>query len=70
MGEQDDDGFSSALSDREKSTFHLGIKTASSKAEVVNILYEYNLTEEDFIDRFPDLAKKVQDLPDETFPPD
>lgn len=52
-------------SSRELSSFYLEIHKAKSKVEVVKILYGYNLSEEAFADGFPDLAKAVQDLPDD-----
>ncbi|MFF5280101.1 hypothetical protein [Streptomyces sp. NPDC013171] len=53
-------------SSRDLSAFELVIQTAKGRVEVEEILHGYNLTEEDFTDGFPDLAKTVQDLPDET----
>jgi len=53
-------------SSRELSSFYLEIKTAKSQVEIVKILYGYNLSEEAFAKGFPDLAKAVQDLPDDT----
>ncbi|MDN3022590.1 hypothetical protein [Streptomyces sp. S.PB5] len=52
-------------SSRDLSSFYLEIHTAKSKVEIVKILYGYNLSEEAFTEGFPDLAKVVQDLPDD-----
>jgi hypothetical protein len=52
-------------SSRDLSSFYLEIQTAKSKIEIVKILYGYNLSEEAFTEGFPDLAKAVQDLPDD-----
>ncbi|MFI1724024.1 hypothetical protein [Streptomyces sp. NPDC020489] len=52
-------------SSRELSSFYLEIDTAKSRVEVVKILHGYNLSEEVFAEGFPDLAKAVQDLPDD-----
>jgi hypothetical protein len=49
---------------RELGGFELRVQLAASKAEVAGILYEHDLSEEEFSDRFPELAKPVQDLPD------
>ncbi|WP_143658615.1 hypothetical protein [Streptomyces sp. IMTB 2501] len=53
---------------REVSAFELIIQIAKSKVEVIEILHGYNLPEEDLAENFPNLAKKVQGLPDETSP--
>jgi hypothetical protein len=53
---------------RELGAFELGIQTAQSKVEVAEILHRHDLSEEIFAYRFPDLAKTVQELPDETSP--
>lgn len=69
MNEQDNESLDSL---RESSSFELGIKTAESKAEVEQILYEHHLPGEDLTARFPVLAKLVQelpDVPDEAAPP-
>ncbi|MEV7238199.1 hypothetical protein AB0N06_30935 [Streptomyces sp. NPDC051020] len=50
---------------RELGGFKLKVQLAASKAEVTGILYEHGLSEEEFSDRFPELAKLVQDLPDD-----
>lgn len=55
-------------SSRDLSAFELAIQTAKSRVQVVEVLHGFNLTEEDFTDSFPDLAKTVQDLPDGTSP--
>ncbi|MDT7842917.1 hypothetical protein [Streptomyces justiciae] len=52
-------------SSRDLSSFCLKIHTAKSKVEIAKILHGYNLSEEAFTDGFPDLAKTVQDLPDD-----
>lgn len=49
---------------RELSAFELAIRTSDSKDKAAEILREYNLSEEFFVKRFPDLAKIVQILPD------
>ncbi|MBM7438921.1 hypothetical protein [Streptomyces sp. HB132] len=49
---------------REMSAFHWEIETAGSKAKVSEILERFDLPGDDFIEGFPDLAKKVQELPD------
>jgi len=61
MNEQDSESLDSL---RESSTFDLVIKTAESKVEVSRILYENALSEEEFANRFPILAKLAQELPD------
>ncbi|MFF7162666.1 hypothetical protein ACFZBP_15115 [Streptomyces sp. NPDC008086] len=69
MNEQDNESLDSL---RESSSFELVIKTAESKAEVEEILYEHDLSGEDLTTRFPVLAKLVQelpDVPDEAAPP-
>lgn len=69
MNDQDSESLDSL---RESSALDLAIKTADSKVEVLKILHEYGLSEEDFTDRFPVLAKVAQvlpNLPDETAPP-
>ncbi|NUP19421.1 MAG: hypothetical protein HOZ81_25715 [Streptomyces sp.] len=50
------------------SAFELAVQTARSKVEVEGVLQDHDLTEEAFTDGFPDLAKAVQDLPDESSP--
>jgi hypothetical protein len=41
---------------------------AASRAEVADILDWYDLSEDDFVAGFPDLAKAVLELPDESPP--
>lgn len=55
-------------SSRDLSAFELAVQTARSKVEVEGVLQDHDLTEEAFTDGFPDLAKAVQDLPDESSP--
>ncbi|MBA4860438.1 hypothetical protein H1V43_03380 [Streptomyces sp. PSKA54] len=50
---------------RELSGFELSVQLAASKADVAGIIYAHDLSEEEFSDRFPELAKLVQDLPDD-----
>lgn len=50
---------------REFSALRLNILTATSKAEVKDILQAYDVSEGDFNEGFPNLMKVVQDLPDE-----
>ncbi|WP_405583093.1 hypothetical protein [Streptomyces sp. NBC_01190] len=69
MNEQDSESLDSL---RESSAFELAIKTAESNDKVLGILHEYNLSEENFTNKFPVLAKVVQglpDVPDETASP-
>ncbi|AXE86193.1 hypothetical protein [Streptomyces sp. Go-475] len=66
MDEQDCGDLLDSL--RELSAFELRIQTAQSKVEVAEILHRHDLPEEFFTQRFPDLAKTVQQLPDETSP--
>jgi hypothetical protein len=66
MNEQDSESLDSL---RESSAFELAIKTAETKAEVLEILHEHDLSEEDLAERFPVLAKvarRLPDVPDET----
>jgi hypothetical protein len=51
-------------SDREVSAFLLEIQLANSKKEASAICSWFALSEEDFIRGFPDLAQRVQELPD------
>ncbi|MFF8530522.1 hypothetical protein ACF07B_00750 [Streptomyces sp. NPDC015532] len=61
----DGQGYSNYLnSSRELSAFEMEIQMADSKAKVTEILDWVDLSEENFIEGFPDLAKKVRDLPD------
>lgn len=66
MNEQDDESLGSQ---RESNSFGLSMNTASSMAEVRGILHDYDVSEEEFSNRFPSLAKLLQGLPDETAPP-
>jgi hypothetical protein len=52
------------LSDRERSALGLDIQQAASKAEAAEVLHRYDVSENDFLKEFPDLAKVVQLLPD------
>ncbi|MFF3216221.1 hypothetical protein ACFYYB_37100 [Streptomyces sp. NPDC002886] len=68
MNEQDE----SLDSGRESSAFWLAIVTAGSKAAVPGVLLVHEVSEKDFINRFPALAEIAQSLPDvpgETSPP-
>ncbi|WP_225850765.1 hypothetical protein [Streptomyces sp. HPF1205] len=69
MNEQDSESLDSF---RESSALELAIKTAEDKGEVLRIIKGYFLSEEDFTNRFPVLAKVAQglpDAPDEAAPP-
>ncbi|MFJ8595679.1 hypothetical protein [Streptomyces sp. NPDC093598] len=66
MDEHDCGDFLDSL--RELGAFELRIQTAQSKVEVAEILHRHDLSEDTFIHRFPDLAKTVRELPDETSP--
>lgn len=61
MNEQDSESLDSL---RESSAFELAIKTAGTKAEVLEILQEHDLSEEDLTERFPVLAEVAERLPD------
>ncbi|MDI9836314.1 hypothetical protein [Streptomyces sp. KAU_LT] len=65
--EQDDNDYFHLESARELGSFDVRIRTAGSRAEASLVRREHRLSEEDFIDRFPELAKYVQGLP-ETLP--
>ncbi|MFJ4584407.1 hypothetical protein [Streptomyces echinatus] len=52
------------LSHRERSALRLDICRAASKAEAAEVLYRHDISEDDFIKEFPDLAKVIQLLPD------
>jgi hypothetical protein len=52
------------LSNRERSVLWLDIHRATSKAEAAAVLDLHDLSEDDFVKEFPDLAKVVQLLPD------
>ena len=62
--EQDNGDYFQLESSRELSSFHTSIWMAGSKAEASRILREHQLSEEEFVYRFPELAKRVQVLPD------
>ncbi|MFJ7035795.1 MULTISPECIES: hypothetical protein [Streptomyces] len=64
----EDDCFPLLLSGRERSGIDVTIRTAASRAEVADVLDRYALSEADFVAGFPDLAKGVQELPDESPP--
>lgn len=64
----ENDCFPLLLSQRECSAIGACIRMSASKAEVADILNWYELSEDDFIAGFPDLAKAVQELPDESPP--
>ncbi|MER8116204.1 hypothetical protein [Streptomyces sp. NPDC094031] len=69
MNEQDSESLDSL---RESSVFELAIRMAENKGEVSGTLHEHGLSEEDFANRFPVLAKVAQglpDVPDEAAPP-
>lgn len=68
MNEQQDDD-ESLDSQRDSSSFWLSMKMASSMAEVQIILDRFDVPEEEFVNRFPSLAKLIQGLPDDTAPP-
>jgi hypothetical protein len=52
------------LSDRERSALGLEIQRAASRIEAAEVLHRYDVSEDDFLKEFPDLAKVVQLLPD------
>ncbi|MCP9997570.1 hypothetical protein ABTX83_02260 [Streptomyces werraensis] len=64
----EDNCFPLTLSQRECSALYADIQIAGSKTVVADILDWYALSEDDFTMAFPDLAKAVQDLPDESSP--
>ncbi|WP_418957286.1 hypothetical protein [Streptomyces tritici] len=64
----DNDFCASLLSLRELGSVEASIRSAKSRAEVSRILDGHELTTDEFADTFPDLAKTVQELPDDTFP--
>ncbi|MFE2457912.1 hypothetical protein [Streptomyces sp. NPDC059402] len=64
----EDDCIPLLLSLRECSEIDAHIRTAASKAEVADILNRHVLSEDDFLAGFADLAKTVQELPDESRP--
>ncbi|WP_314223317.1 hypothetical protein [Streptomyces zaehneri] len=67
MNEQNED--ESSNSQRDSSSFWLAMKTARSMAEVRSVLHCFDVSEEEFSNRLPSLAKLVQGLPDESAPP-
>jgi hypothetical protein len=56
------------LSQRERDAIDWDIRMAVSKAEVADLLPRHYLSEDDFVAGFPQLAKLVQELPDDTRP--
>lgn len=64
----EDDCFPLMLSQRECGALYMDIRTAASRAEVADILPRHHLSEDDFVAGFPQLAKWVQDLPDDIPP--
>ncbi|MFE9435538.1 hypothetical protein [Streptomyces sp. NPDC006640] len=67
----DGQGYSDHLhSSRELSAFDSAIQSAKTKAEVAEMLDRVDLSEEYFNEGFPDLAKKVLELPEGTGLPD
>jgi hypothetical protein len=60
MNEQDSETLDSL---RESSAFDLAVKTATHKGEAWGIVRAHGLSEMDFANRFPVLAKVVQELP-------
>ena len=64
----EDDCIPLLLSLRECSEIDAHIRTAASRAEVADILNRHDLSEDDFLAGFADLAKTVQELPDESRP--
>jgi hypothetical protein len=64
----EDDCFPLLLSQRECGAIYGHISSAASKVEVAEILNWHELSEDDFVTGFPDLAKAVQELPDERSP--
>ncbi|MFF5253713.1 hypothetical protein ACFY4K_16865 [Streptomyces leeuwenhoekii] len=56
------------LSQRERGAAELDIRFAASKAEVADVLNRHDMTEDDFLAGFPERAKAVQTLPDESPP--
>ncbi|CAM5404332.1 hypothetical protein SVIRM249S_02523 [Streptomyces viridochromogenes] len=62
--EQDSGDYYHLESARELGSFHTRIRMAVSKAEARLVRREHQLSEEEFVDRFPELAKYIQGLPD------
>lgn len=52
----ENDCFPLLLSQRERSAIELDIRLAASKAEVTDVLNRHELSEDDFLKGFPDLA--------------
>ncbi|MFS4093952.1 hypothetical protein [Streptomyces sp. AF1A] len=52
------------LSGRELSSLYFAVRTATSREQVQQILRTFELSDEDFVGSFPDLAKSVRLLPD------
>ncbi|GAA5043869.1 hypothetical protein GCM10023336_05750 [Streptomyces similanensis] len=65
----EDDCFPLLLSQRERSAIELAFQWATSKAVAAEIQSRHELSDDDFLAGFPDLAEAVQELPDED-PPD
>ncbi|WP_225831818.1 hypothetical protein [Streptomyces sp. NK08204] len=64
MGEED---YSDHLvSERDLSAFETHIRIAKSRAETLEIIRWFGLSEANFVHDFPDFAKKAQELPDGT----
>ncbi|MEU0210068.1 hypothetical protein [Streptomyces canus] len=61
-GQSDDDYM---ISGRDRNSFFLEIKSATSKKRVAEVIEWFETTEKYFAENFPDLAKEVADLPDE-----
>ncbi|MGW7209548.1 hypothetical protein [Streptomyces sp. NPDC054837] len=61
-GPSDDDYL---VSQRDLGAFTSTIMMAKSKAEAASTLQLFETTEKYFCDNFPDLAKRVADLPDD-----
>ncbi|MEU5751535.1 hypothetical protein [Streptomyces sp. NPDC047829] len=64
----EDGCFPLLLSQRECGAIDAHIRMAASRAEVADILNRHDLSEDDFVAGFPDLAKAVLELPDESPP--
>lgn len=61
MDEQDHSDF---LSHRDLSAIEMGICVARRKEEAAKVMQAFDLSEEVFAERFPDLAKMIRNLPD------
>ncbi|MGV9425245.1 hypothetical protein ACWDO7_13280 [Streptomyces sp. NPDC003656] len=67
MDDESHDDHGDHLTDsRNLSTFHLNILTAENKARARETIQIHEITEDEFIKHFPELAKWVQGLPDDT----